>query len=46
MASDHGALAEPIRPGREVRAETKFELPKLRAVLRTGIRWAGTWLTS
>ena len=45
MGSDHGARAEPIRPGREVRAETKFELPKLRgglAVLRTGIRWAGT----
>ena len=30
MVSDHGARAEPIRPGREVRAETKFELPKLR----------------
>ena len=30
MVSDHGARAEPIRPSREVRAETKFELPKLR----------------
>ena len=25
-----GARAEPIRKGRELRAETKFELPKLR----------------
>ena len=30
MVSDHGARAEPICPGRELRAETKFELPKLR----------------
>ena len=30
MASDHGARAEPIRKGRERRAEAKFELPKLR----------------
>ena len=30
MVSDHGARAEPIRKGRELRAETKFELPKLR----------------
>ena len=30
MVSDHGARAEPIRQGRELRAETKFELPKLR----------------
>ena len=32
MVSDHGARAsaEPIGPGRELRAETKFELPKLR----------------
>ena len=30
MVSDHGARAEPIRLGRELRAETKFELPKLR----------------
>ena len=32
MASDHGARAEPIRLGRELRAEAKFELPKLRGV--------------
>ena len=30
MVSDHGARAEPIRKGRELRAEAKFELPKLR----------------
>ena len=30
MVSDHGARAEPIRKGRELRAETKFDLPKLR----------------
>ena len=30
MVSDHRARAEPIRAGRELRAETKFELPKLR----------------
>ena len=30
MVSDHGARAEPIRQGRELRAEAKFELPKLR----------------
>ena len=30
MVSDHGARAEPIRKGRELRAETKVELPKLR----------------
>ena len=32
MVSDHGARAEPIRLGRELRAEAKFELPKLRGV--------------
>ena len=32
MVSDHGARAEPIRQGRELRAEAKFELPKLRGV--------------
>ena len=32
MASDHGARAQPIRKGRERRAEAKFELPKLRGV--------------
>ena len=45
MVSDHGARAQPIRMGRELRAEAKFELPKLRgglAALRPGIRWAGT----
>ena len=34
--------------GREVRAEPKLELPKLQAglpMLRTGLRWAGTYLT-
>ena len=30
MVSDHGVRAEPIRKGRELRAETKVELPKLR----------------
>ncbi len=30
MVTDHGARAKPIGPGREGRAETKFELPKLR----------------
>ena len=32
MVTDHwhGARAQPIRLGRELRAETKFELPKLR----------------
>ena len=30
MVSDYGARAEPTRKGRELRAETKFELPKLR----------------
>ena len=30
MVSDHGARAQPIRLGRELRAEAKFELPKLR----------------
>ena len=32
MVSDHGARAQPIRLGRELRAEAKFELPKLRGV--------------
>ena len=31
MVSAHAARAQPIRPGRDVRAEHKFELPKLRA---------------
>ncbi len=37
--TDHGARAKPIGPGRERRAETKFELPKLRGGL---IRRIGT----
>ena len=40
--------AKPIGPGRDVRAETKLELPKLRGSLPklgTGIRSAGTYLT-
>ena len=44
----HGARAKPIGPGRDVRAETKLELPKLRGglpKLGTGIRSAGTYLT-
>ena len=35
MVSDHGARAQPIRLGRELRAEAKFELPKLRGGLRS-----------
>ena len=40
-----GLRGKPIGPGREVRAEPKFELPKLQAglpMLRTGLRRAGT----
>ena len=43
-----GLRGKPIGPGREVRAEPKLELPKLQAglpMLRTGLRWAGTYLT-
>ena len=42
-----GLRGKPIGPGRAVRAEPKFELPKLQGSLPklgTGIRWAGTYL--
>ena len=49
MVSGHAARAKPIRPGREVRAEHKFELAKLRATGSGGPYTAqcglpyGTW---
>ena len=39
MVSDHGARAEPIRQGRELRAEAKFELPKLRGGPCSAAKW-------
>ena len=36
MVSAHAARAQPIRPGRDVRAEHKLELPKLRATGNLG----------
>ena len=43
MVGAHAARAEPIGPGRDVRAELKLELPKLPGglpMLRTAIRGA------
>jgi len=43
MVDAHAARAEPIGPGRDVRAELKLELPKLPGglpMLRTAIRGA------
>ena len=48
MVSAHAARAISVGPGRQVRVGPRFELPKLQAglpMLRTGIRWAGTYLT-
>ncbi len=45
--SARGLRAKPIGPGRDVRVETKFEVPKLQGglpMLPTAIRWAGTYL--
>ena len=42
-----GLRGKPIGPGRDVRVGPKFEVPKLQGSLpklRTGIRWAGTYL--
>jgi len=48
MVGAHAARAEPIGPGRDVRAELKLELPKLPGglpMLRTAIRGASVSAT-